>query len=1069
MQPADLIPVDLARATVVHTPLLQQQQSLTLPPAASMSSLAGPSLSQLQSLDAHKLAQAKKKRLSSGRALADVTGQQAAERAGATAGAWGTSMHHLARPRCSASARTQRCATLLTLCTVYFRLCAMCVAPALVLNDDESEKARLRAEKQKAAAEPEAAAPIAPLANKRKSLGPVAAKLAASGTLPLAAPKPTRKQMEAEEWQETMKLASSGKFNSKNTALVWGNDLISQMRDLLLGPSSKSGSGAKGSSASFHFDSDMDGSSGSGGSEQSSQFQKASCTLDASMMIYSSRVDDVHKSTFRVLGGLSNQAVVGMVHDSEDEEGQGEEGKEGKEGEVLLGEDGLPLPVAGKKKKTRRLVGAGAGGGAATLEPNPSKLDARLIETSTDPDPLFALTTAKFEGAGASGMLMTSLSVYSGARITVDSSEEFVLDSVSAPRIAQGQTAETVAAGLAKAEAELRMDLDFSALESELASSLAACGFDSLAETVLSKRAEEMAEERDKLKGVHVEKAKEEPTTKKGKAAATLAAAAAAAAAAAIPVEFDFAAISLPEVESLPILPSSSPSSAAASDPLALARASELALAQPLPVLQAQMEQVVAALQQERALEAQMEQGGDYGGGDGGFGNDENDEGENEDGTTSYAGRSAASASAASSVATGTTARSTREEKFLTGQASYGSDEQDGISSALDALCEGVTNWAGIKHWKFKAKPTAQTGAKGAAGGKKKRAARGTKDLLDFSTVPLSAAATLCTPASNPSSLRLADTLSTGWERRAREASLRLPEDKFYRVRNLQTLCQKPGVLVKLRSTTRRVIVPSNAAGTEAGQDVSMSFSPSSRRSHSARHSHTHAHAHAAVEFVSSTPSASGLSALAGLAGPGVGNSPLSGLLGQPNEKEEAKLGALQFDDGGINGAEEDDGHENEPLGGGQGYMERDDDDESMPSSAADGAPSAGGLMPLAAPVRAERITIGYARVSKKVDVKALKTTMWSALQAGPAAAASASSASASASVVPAAVSMQSFSSAISSVASLARGELASQLPSITPSYYFISLLHLCNEHNLKLEDTMERQKRFGDFNIIQQ
>ncbi len=471
------------------------------------------------------------------------------------------------------------------------------------------------------------------------------------------------------------------------------------------------------------------------------------------------------------------------------------------------------------------------------------------------------------------------------------------------------------------------------------------------------------------------------------------------------------------------------------------------------------MEQVVAALEQERALEAQMEQG-DFGG-DGGFGNDENDD-DHEDGTTSYAGRSVVSASAASSsVATGTTNRTTREEKFLTGQASYGSDEQDGISSALDALGEGVTNWAGIKHWKFKAKPAAtQAGAKGAAaGGKKKRAARGTKDLLDFSTVPLSAAATLCTPASNPSSLRLPDTLSTGWERRAREASLRLPEDKFYRVRNLQTLCQKPGVLVKLRSATRRVIVP--AGSIDAGADDAASLSsPHPRSSSSARHSH----AHAAVEFVSSTPSASGLSALAGLAGPGVGNSPLSGLLGQNSEKEEAKLGALQFDDGGgNNGAEDDDGHENEPLGGGgQGYMDAQDDDgdESMPS---------GGLMALAAPVRAERITIGYARVSKKVDVKALKTTMWSALQAGPAAAASASSASASASVVPAAVSMQSFSSAISSVASLARGELASQLPSITPSYYFISLLHLCNEHNLKLEDTKERQKRFGDFNIIQQ
>jgi len=38
-------------------------------------------------------------------------------------------------------------------------------------------------------------------------------------------------------------------------------------------------------------------------------FQAASCTLDASVKIYSCRVDSMHNETYRVLGGLTGSAI----------------------------------------------------------------------------------------------------------------------------------------------------------------------------------------------------------------------------------------------------------------------------------------------------------------------------------------------------------------------------------------------------------------------------------------------------------------------------------------------------------------------------------------------------------------------------------------------------------------------------------------------------------------------------------------------------------------------------------------------------------------------------------------
>ena len=144
--------------------------------------------------------------------------------------------------------------------------------------------------------------------------------------------------------------------------------------------------------------------------------------------------------------------------------------------------------------------------------------------------------------------------------------------------------------------------------------------------------------------------------------------------------------------------------------------------------------------------------------------------------------------------------------------------------------------------------------------------------------------------------------------------------------------------------------------------------------------------------------------------------------------------------------------------------MDDDDDSAVDPSSGAPLSLLPSSSLPLSAPIRAERIEIGYARVSKKVDVKALKSTMWTAL----ASTAKTPIVPVPASSVAAPVSA-TFTSAIARTQTLARGELATRLPQITPSYYFISLLHLCNEHGLALQDSAQRQAHFGDFTIVQQ
>jgi condensin complex subunit 2 len=114
-----------------------------------------------------------------------------------------------------------------------------------------------------------------------------------------------------EEW---MKMATDNKINAANS---WNFALIDYFHDMSL---LKEGDGVN--------------------------FQKASCTLDGCVKIYTSRVDSVATETGKLLSGLADS---GNKKGKERAEGAGE-GEDGEEEDEEEGEDGV-------KKKTKKKVG----------------------------------------------------------------------------------------------------------------------------------------------------------------------------------------------------------------------------------------------------------------------------------------------------------------------------------------------------------------------------------------------------------------------------------------------------------------------------------------------------------------------------------------------------------------------------------------------------------------------------------------------------------------------------------------------------------------------------------------
>ncbi|KAL9109265.1 MAG: hypothetical protein Q9227_006020 [Pyrenula ochraceoflavens] len=177
-----------------------------------------------------------------------------------------------------------------------------------------------------------------------------------------------------EEW---MKMATDNKINATNS---WHFALIDYFHDMSL---LKEGDGVN--------------------------FQKASCTLDGCVKIYTSRVDSVATETGKLLSGLADS---GNRKQKEREEGeQGEDGEDEEDGE---GEDG-------EKKKTRKKTQRSH---EATLAPSFASLQLKKLELEFAVDPLFKKASADFDEGGAKGLLLNHLAIDNNGRIVFDSSDD---------------------------------------------------------------------------------------------------------------------------------------------------------------------------------------------------------------------------------------------------------------------------------------------------------------------------------------------------------------------------------------------------------------------------------------------------------------------------------------------------------------------------------------------------------------------------------------------------------------------------------------------------------------------
>nr|XP_043622218.1 condensin complex subunit 2-like [Erigeron canadensis] len=173
-----------------------------------------------------------------------------------------------------------------------------------------------------------------------------------------------------ELFQNCIKLASENKINQKNT---WELNLIDHLCDII----------------KVEEENDVE-----------TNFQKASCTLEAGVRIYSMRVDSVHSEAYKVLGGIS-RVSQDTEHDSV-EEGNA---------------DNVQAEGTSKKEKERKLSPL------TTLESSFEAINVKKFDVAFAVDPLYHQTTAQFDEGGSKGLLLYNLGVYGGCRMVFDSSE----------------------------------------------------------------------------------------------------------------------------------------------------------------------------------------------------------------------------------------------------------------------------------------------------------------------------------------------------------------------------------------------------------------------------------------------------------------------------------------------------------------------------------------------------------------------------------------------------------------------------------------------------------------------
>ncbi|KAF9330868.1 hypothetical protein BG006_006220 [Podila minutissima] len=180
------------------------------------------------------------------------------------------------------------------------------------------------------------------------------------------APIPSLLKVSADSFEQWLKLATDNKINANNS---WNFALIDYFHEMSL---LREG--------------------------DSINFQKASCTLDGCVKIYTSRVDSVATETTKLLGGLATSS-------------KGREGEDAENAEDNEEETDKPV----KKKHSSR--------SGNTLAKDFASLSLDKFNLEFAVDPLFKKTCADFDEGGARGLLLNHLSVDVEGKIIFDAGD----------------------------------------------------------------------------------------------------------------------------------------------------------------------------------------------------------------------------------------------------------------------------------------------------------------------------------------------------------------------------------------------------------------------------------------------------------------------------------------------------------------------------------------------------------------------------------------------------------------------------------------------------------------------
>jgi condensin complex subunit 2 len=149
--------------------------------------------------------------------------------------------------------------------------------------------------------------------------------------------------------------------------------------------------------------------------DNSINFQRASCTLDGCVKIWTSRVDSVGTETGKLLSNLASEGKAD--DDGEPSSDNPDAGQNAKEG--------------GKKRHRPE----------STLAKNAAQLRSKKLDLEFSVDPLFKKTCADFDEGGAQGLLMNHLSLGVGSdggmRVVFDASD-------SMGKVAEEEEEETI-------------------------------------------------------------------------------------------------------------------------------------------------------------------------------------------------------------------------------------------------------------------------------------------------------------------------------------------------------------------------------------------------------------------------------------------------------------------------------------------------------------------------------------------------------------------------------------------------------------------------------------------------